>query len=279
MRSIPDVTLAALMNRYDVFFVDQFGVLRDDQDAYDGAPAALATIKNANKTVVVLSNSGRSGKFNSDRLVALGFAPDTFDHFVTSGDVAYELLSASTSAIAPGGKCFTISSGNDQNLADRLGLVSVDRGDDADVVIISGSEAEIISMDAYLEMLIPAASRQLPCYCTNPDIHKLSNGSIAPGAGSIARIYEKLGGTVVWLGKPHREIYDYALSLIGNPDRRRVVCIGDSVEHDILGAGGADLDSVLVRTGLMTAKSDTEVATIIASTGARPTFIMGSLGL
>jgi ribonucleotide monophosphatase NagD (HAD superfamily) len=237
--------LSDLIREYDVFFVDQFGVLRDDGGPYEGAIEVLSHLKAAGKIVVILSNSGRSGSFNADRLVKIGFAPESFDYFLTSGDV----------------------------LADRL-LFTAGSARDADVVIISGSEAERIPMDDYREMLRPAAERGLPCYCTNPDSYKLHNGSIAPGAGSIARLYEEIGGTVVWLGKPYREIYDHALRLVGTQDHRRILCVGDSIEHDILGAETAGLDSVLVRTGILAGSNNAELHKLMSDFSAFPTFIM-----
>jgi len=271
---VTPVTLPELVQKYDIFFIDQFGVLRDDAGPYEGAIAALAELASAGRQVVILSNSGRSGEYNSERLVKLGFAPGSFDFFVTSGDVAFDILSQPENSISQGARCFTISSGGDSNLADRLGLVSIEQASEAEIVIISGSEAEHISMDDYREMLRPAAESGVPCYCTNPDIHKLSNGSIAPGAGSIAKLYEAMGGHVTWLGKPYPEIYEHALKLVGGTDRRRVVCIGDSIDHDILGAQSAGLDSVLVRTGILAGISDEQIEELCKKARAYPRNIL-----
>jgi HAD superfamily hydrolase (TIGR01459 family) len=279
MSAIPETTLIGLIKRYDTFFIDQFGVLRDDSRPYMGAVAALKMVKDAGKTVIILSNSGRSGDYNATRLVDMGFARESFDKFVTSGDVAFSILSAPGSKIEAGARCLTISSGGDTNLATRLGLTVVDSGIDADLVVISGSEAEKVSMERYEEILRPAARRRLPCFCTNPDIHKLAGGSIAPGAGSIAKLYENLGGTVRWLGKPHIEIYEYALSLSRVGSKAQVVCIGDSVEHDILGAQGAGLDSVLVRTGILSALPDDKITDTFAEVGATPKYQMLKFGV
>ncbi|KAA0689132.1 TIGR01459 family HAD-type hydrolase [Neorhizobium sp. P12A] len=275
MITVPRITLDALIELYDVFFIDQFGVLRDDRGAYDGATSALQRVKDAGKTVVVLSNSGRSGEYNAKRLVKLGFSASSFDHFVTSGDVAFSILSAADSPIKSGALCFTISSGDDTNLAERLGLKVAKTALEADLLVISGSEAERISMDDYRQLLQPAAQRQLPCFCTNPDIHKLVGGSIAPGAGSIAKLYESLGGDVRWLGKPYREIYDFALTLASAADRRQVVCIGDSVEHDILGAQGVGLASVLVETGVLSSSTEAEKQDLFLSV-ATPTYLLSA---
>jgi HAD superfamily hydrolase (TIGR01459 family) len=279
MPKVMSITLSRLMQEYDIFFVDQFGVLRDDAGPYEGAIAALAEVASAGRKVVILSNSGRSGEYNSERLVKLGFSPESFDFFVTSGDVAFDVLSRPENAPRKKARCLTISSGGDSNLADRLGLVPTHTAFDAEIVIISGSEAERIPMDDYREILRPAARRGIPCYCTNPDIHKLNNGSIAPGAGSIAKLYESMGGPLTWLGKPYPEIYEHALRHLGVTDRRRVVCIGDSIDHDILGAKSAGLDSVLVRTGILADVNEEQLEDLYEGARAYPTHILQRFAL
>ncbi|MCK8781461.1 TIGR01459 family HAD-type hydrolase [Rhizobium sp. NTR19] len=275
MSSIPEIALSDLCDRYEVFFVDQFGVLRDDEGAYPGATDALRQLKSAGKTVVILSNSGRSGDHNAKRFIKLGFPRDSFDRFVTSGDAAFAVLSGQGSPVPPGTRCLTISSGDDRNLADRLGLTSTEDAAEAGLVIISGSEAEKIPLDSYAEQLRPAAKRGVPAICTNPDMHKLAGGTTAPGAGSIATLYEQLGGSVRWFGKPHRDIYEQAARTCGDPAHSSIVCIGDSIDHDILGASSFGLASVLVRTGILATLGTEELESMMAP-DRRPTFTMAA---
>lgn len=47
----------------------------------------------------------------------------------------------------------------------------------------------------------------------------------------------------VGVAKPHPGIFDYALSLIGNPPREQVLMVGDTPESDILGGNNAGLDT------------------------------------
>ncbi|WP_064697415.1 TIGR01459 family HAD-type hydrolase [Rhizobium aegyptiacum] len=267
--------VAALAAHYDTFLIDQFGVLRDDERAYPGANAALLHLKALGKTIVILSNSGRSGEYNAERLVRLGFDRTGFDHFLTSGDVAHDILALEAAERTGKMRCLTISSGLDRNLADRLGFESVENAEIADIVIISGSEAEAIPLSAYREKLEPAARRGVPCYCTNPDRHKLApGGGVAPAAGSIALAYQELGGPIRWFGKPYPAIYEHAQRLLGDPPSDRIVCIGDSLEHDIAGASRAGLASCLVRTGILAEHSDAELDGIAAGYGIRPNFLM-----
>jgi len=85
--------LHAIIDQYDVFLIDQFGVLHDGTVAYPASLDALEFLRQRGKTVVVLSNSGKRSSVNIARLQSLGFAQSGFDHVVTSGDVAHAYLS------------------------------------------------------------------------------------------------------------------------------------------------------------------------------------------
>lgn len=268
--------LKTLSERYNTFFVDQFGVLLDGRKAYAGATDALSWLKAQGKQIVILSNSGRPGAFNADRLVSLGFSPASFDQFVTSGDVAYALLSSGELPldIGPGGRCLTVSKGNDANLAERLGLQSTVSAGDADLVVISGSEADTLGMDHYRQLLQPAAERGVVCVCTNPDIHMLTGDEMVPGAGSIADLYEEMGGPVHRIGKPFIDIYKHAYRIAGEPEKHSVVAVGDSLDHDIAGANGFGIDSILMRTGVLADFSLAQLDARVAASGARPTHLL-----
>jgi len=248
----PIITLNELSALYDVFFIDQFGVLRGGEAAYAGAALALACLKAQGKTIVILSNSGRSGPYNADRLMRLGFDSGSFDYFVTSGDVAFALLESGLLPIERSRRTrsLTITSGDDHSLSDRLGFYSVVSADDANLVIISGSETERIPLESYRRLLYSAAKRGVPCICTNPDVHKLFGDTLLPAAGAIAALYEEMGGAVTHIGKPHMDIYLHAHALCSYPAKARIVAIGDSFDHDIRGAVTFEIDGVLAKTGV-----------------------------
>ncbi len=278
MKMPPTITLNELSTLYGVFFIDQFGVLRGGEAAYGGAAQALARLKAQGKTIVILSNSGRSGQYNAARLLRLGFDSGSFDHFVTSGDVALVLLE---SGLLPIGKTkhtrsLTISSGDDRSLADKLGFSSVASADDADLIIISGSETERIPLETYRSLLHPAARRGVPCICTNPDLHKLVGDTLLPAAGAIAALYEEMGGMVTRIGKPHMDIYQHAHALCRYPEKARIVSIGDSLDHDILGAATFGIDSVLVRTGVQALVSEAALEVQMQKVQLAPRYLLKS---
>ena len=64
-------------------------------------------------------------------------------------------------------------------------------------------------------------------------------------AGSIAQIFEKLGGIAVYFGKPHKEIYQMCFN-----SHEKVLAIGDNLRTDIMGANNLNLDSIFISSGV-----------------------------
>lgn len=251
-RIASNADLATLAGRYEAFFIDQFGVLHDGHTAYPGAVDALRMLKAAGKWVVLLSNSGKRSEPNIERLQALGFGRSDFDCFLTSGEVAWNMLStgSTAAAIPSGARCLLISRHDGASAIDGLGLRSVADGKDADVVIISGSRGDEVELEYYESLITEAAAKGTPCLCTNPDKLMLTAAGIRFGAGTIADLYQELGGPVTWIGKPYPEIYRVALERIGSPDPARVCCIGDSPEHDIAGGAAIGAATAFVQSGI-----------------------------
>ncbi|ESW70257.1 TIGR01459 family HAD-type hydrolase [Mesorhizobium sp. M1148] len=242
-----------LAERYDFFLLDQFGVLHDGASPYPGAVEALSALKRAGKTIVLISNSGKRAGPNESRLLKLGFEPGSWDHFVSSGEVAWEFFHdmAVSGKLLPNTKCLLISRDDDRSAIEGLPFALTKDGDDAGLVLISASEGDRYDLEHYRRLLAPAAVRQVPCFCTNPD--KIMLTAVGPrfGAGRLADLYEDLGGSVTRIGKPYPTIFGAALAVAGNPDRSTVVCVGDSVEHDIAGGLAAGVATVLVLSGIL----------------------------
>tara|TARA_B100000989_G_C19293298_1_gene365301 strand:- start:23 stop:625 length:603 start_codon:yes stop_codon:yes gene_type:complete len=83
--------------------------------------------------------------------------------------------------------------------------------------------------------------------CTNPDL-VVDRGNVREFcAGSIAQIFEKLGGEVKYFGKPYPEVYKKACK---NLRDKKVICIGDNLNTDIKGANIQNFDSLLINNGI-----------------------------
>ncbi len=250
--------VGSLVERYQVFLLDQFGVLHDGTNPYPGAVEALSALKRAGKTIVLVSNSGRRARPNESRLLKLGFEPGSWDQFVSSGEIAWRSFHEMTISgrLRPNTKCLPISREDDRSAIEGLPFTLTRDGNDAELVLISASEGDRYDLDHYRRQLGPAAARHVQCFCTNPD--KIMLTAVGPrfGAGRLADLYESLGGSVTRIGKPYAPIFDAALALVGNPDRSTVVCVGDSVEHDIAGGIGAGVATALVLSGILADTAD-----------------------
>lgn len=265
--------LRDLVESFDVFILDQFGVLHDGIAPYPGAVEALSKLKAASKRSLLLSNSGKRSAPNEDRLVKLGFAPGSWDHFLSSGEFAWRRLQKSLRG-RPGLRCLLIARDGDRSAVNGLPLVLTENGADADIVLLSASEGDRYDLGHYRGLLGPAAARGVECLCTNPDKIMLTAGGPCFGAGRIADLYAEMGGPVTWIGKPFPDIYRAALATLGSPDPARVVCVGDSIEHDIAGGKGAGLATALVTTGVLETASAQERDALYARHGATPDFLL-----
>ena len=269
----------ALASCFKAVFFDQYGVLHDGRSQYPGARDALAALKSRGVRIVVLSNSGLTGEANAQRMERLGFDRELYDFLVTSGDVARTLLKSGRVSVrlTPETRCFMISSSGGDEFVRTLGVASAAEGGAADLVVIAGSRADRFSLDDYRKLLAPAARRGAPCVCVNPDRLMLTGTGVAPGAGRIAEIYQELGGDVTWIGKPFADVYQAAARLSDVEDPGDVLCVGDSVEHDVVGAHAFGALAALVRTGILADLSDKELAAEIGRRGTVPDFVVENL--
>lgn len=221
--------------QFDGMLIDQFGVIHDGQKLYPGTRDVLENLHRLKIPVAVMTNSAKRAKPNRERLVKMGIPRHLFLDAVSSGDVAYSLLQPC--------RAFIISRRGDDYGFDGFTLVEAPQ--DAEVILILGSNAPETSMDEYAELLKDV---RIPAVCCNPDKQMLTPSGLQPAPGAIAALYENLGGSVRWIGKPYPEIYHHALKLIGNP--AEVLCIGDSAEHDVAGGRNAGCKTLLVKTGV-----------------------------
>jgi HAD superfamily hydrolase (TIGR01459 family) len=243
--------VAELAARYDHFLVDQWGVLHDGHVPYPGAIECLQRLRAAGKRVVLLSNSGQRTWMNRERLHHIGFDDSLFDDVVTSGEATWRALADRTDPFfrALGQRCVLWSRDGDRSLVQELDLAVVGV-EHADFLLLGGTEANA-RIEDFTAALERAAARDLPMVCANPDIVVVhANGAFGMAPGAVARHYEGLGGRVLYVGKPHRPIYELCLEALGHPASGTIVAIGDSVQHDIAGGAGVGLDTALNMAGI-----------------------------
>ena len=280
--------IGAFADRYEGFLLDQWGVIHDGRKALPEAVAALAELKRRNKRLVVLSNSGRRAALNRRRLAEMGLNVALFDAVVTSGEAAWSLLKHRTQPgfRELGRRCVLFTIGGDRGVLDGLGIEVVEQPEDADFLFNTGLEIPPRTLDDYHDVLERAAVLRLPMVCSNPDRVAPSSGRLITAPGTVAALYEQMGCDVLYVGKPHAPIYGACLDALDGLEPSEIVAVGDSVEHDVRGANGVEIDACFVTGGIHAeefpaaaspAESQAKLADLCQRFGARPQWVMPRL--
>jgi HAD superfamily hydrolase (TIGR01459 family) len=235
--------LSEIAQNFDGMLIDQFGVLHDGQKLYPGALDVLANLHALKIPVVVMTNSGKRAASNVERLLKMGVPRAHFVGAVSSGEVAYQNLNVK--------RAFLIG-----KQGEDYGFEGIEfcEPSEAEVMLILGSNAPETSLDHYRKIL---KNIKLPAICCNPDRLMLTAQGLQIAPGAIAAAYGEMGGVVTWIGKPDRAIYMHALKMLDEP--KRVLCIGDSAEHDVAGGRRAGLDTLLVQQGVSAHLTEFEI--------------------
>ncbi|HMA14940.1 MAG TPA: TIGR01459 family HAD-type hydrolase [Kiloniellaceae bacterium] len=244
--------LAPLAARYDVFLLDQFGVLHDGSTPYPGALPCLEALRAAGKRVIVLSNSGTRQQPNVERMARIGIPPELYDEIVTSGEVARSLLADPPPELRRGQgrgplRCLTLGESARALLA-GLDITITEEAAEADFLLVASLSFDPPPRSAFAGVFAEARARNLTLVCANPDVKGVSAAGLIHAPGALAADYAALGGRVVYIGKPHPLIYRHVLDRLSSPVR--VLAVGDSLAHDVAGARGAGLASAFVIGGI-----------------------------
>jgi HAD superfamily hydrolase (TIGR01459 family) len=247
----PLPSLGAVAGDYDILLCDVWGVIHNGRESWPGPCEALARFNREGGLVVLISNSPRPAKDVIAQLDGLGVPREAWKAFVTSGDATRAELSKR----APG-PALILGPERDWPLYAGLGLDVVEDAASAAFLSVTGLvDDETETPEDYRERLSAAAARDLELICANPDRVVQRGDKLIYCGGSLADLYESLGGRVTMAGKPYGPIYDLALKeaemLLGGPvDRSRVLCIGDGVVTDVMGANAQALDCLFIAQGI-----------------------------
>lgn len=246
--------ISDISDSYSGFIIDQWGVLHDGDKPYEGVVECLKELKGRGKYIIILSNSGKTADANRDRLKEIGIPPALYNDIVTSGEMTWQGLKAQGEGIFKdlGQTCYLISRGGDRSILEGVDIKVADDPEDADFLIISGSDAPEKTIEDYEPILRKAARKRLKALCANPDSKAIIGQTYVMGAGSIARRYQDFGGVVHYIGKPHLPIFQYCMKILQEKGiyPGETVMVGDTMSHDILGGYGANMDTCLVKNGL-----------------------------
>ena len=233
--------LRSIVGEYDVFFIDIWGVLHNGLNLFQNSIEVLEKLENNKKQYVLLTNAPRPNLTVIKYLKKMGLDKKKAQQVYTSGQAALDQLKTMNSE-----SFFHIGPPRDFDLFKTFENQKVEKIGSCDFLLCTGlfvgHESEL---KFYEKLLLDHTEKKM--ICTNPDL-VVDRGNVREFcAGTIAKIFEKLGGEVKYFGKPYPEVYKKAFN---NLRGKKVICIGDNLNTDIKGANIQNFDSLLINNGI-----------------------------
>jgi len=281
--------LRDIADRYDAYILDLWGCVHNGIAPFPGAKDGLRQLKESGKRVLLLSNAPRRASVIVEQLARIhGIGGDLYDAVLTSGEVAWQALQRRDDAqhAKLGTRALHIGPERDLGMFEDNGIVRVTDPAQANFILATGPNTDDLDVAAHERLLQDSRARGLPLLCANPDLEVIRGETRLVCAGAIAERYADLGGEVIYHGKPHAVTYRVALDTLRRPDPARVLCVGDGLRTDILGANRAGLPSAFIPGGIHDAElgirmgeapDPARVASLLARFGASATYVLPAL--
>ena len=257
MKIVPYIEyFSEVVDKYDVFILDQWGVMHDGKAGYSHAIKCVNQLAKLKKKLIIISNTSKRKNTTSDQLVKLGFEKNNFFEVITSGEMIWQnLYNKSDKFIKTlGSKCYFIfdaTKEENSKYINGLDYNFVNNIENADFILGCTPSSGLTTVD-YVPLLEKAIKRDIPFICANPDFETIepTYNNLIICMGTIAELYKDFGGKVFIMGKPSTSIYQEGTKHIKDIDKSKILAIGDSIYHDIKGANEFQIDSMLITSGI-----------------------------
>ena len=240
VKNLDQEGIKSIVNRYDLFFIDLWGVVHNGIELYDNSIDVLDNLAAAKKDFILLTNAPRPNATVINFLKKIGLKK-YYENVFTSGEAAYKYLISELDKK----KFFHIGPPRDFDLFQNIENNNVSKIEDADYILCTGLfEDQENDLNYYKNLLSNHVSKKM--ICTNPDLIVDRGEQREYCAGSVAKSFEEIKGEIIYFGKPHPPVYNLSTSIIN----KNVLCIGDNLNTDIKGANIQNFDSLLITNGI-----------------------------
>jgi HAD superfamily hydrolase (TIGR01459 family) len=250
--NVPERYLASIgqvADAYDAYILDLWGVIHDGTQLYPRVKECLQELRDRNKKIIFLSNAPRRAITVQEALERMGITQNLYDTIITSGETAYQYLAQTTEL---GKQYFYIGLEKDRKILEGLDYAEVKDPAQAQFLLLAHTYIDNQPMAELLPLMQACLKNNIPALCINPDMEVVRmGGQRVYCAGEMAAEYEKLGGKVLYFGKPHPAVYEACFKTFSGIDKSRIVAVGDNLATDILGANKNRFASVLVTGGVL----------------------------
>ena len=246
---------AVLLDAYGVFWGgNHFGL-------FPGAAERMADLVSQGKIVGILSNSTQLAEKEIAKVASHGLIQGPHFHFfMTSGSATKQLLTHSSLPFnTPRKKYWLLGELNPGysshiSIFENTAYTETPHIEEADFIYIMVPHINGVDQTdptLFKHKIESITHHHLPMVCPNPDrfAHEGNPPRPVVRQGSIAELYESMGGTVFYIGKPYPLIYSEAISLFaqhGITDLKQILMIGDTPETDIRGGNKIGMSTALL---------------------------------
>ena len=233
--------LKSIVDNYDLFYIDLWGVVHDGIKLHNQASIALKELLKMNKKFVLLTNAPRPNQTVRTFLEKIGMEEEITNHVFTSGEAALNYLKKFYFFK----KFYHIGPPRDFDLFNDFKKNESKELNNSQYLLCTGLfDAHDKDLNYYKVLLEKHLNKKM--ICTNPDLIVDRGNQRELCAGSVAMVFKKLGGEVIYFGKPYPEIYNQSI----NNNNKKILSIGDNLNTDIKGANLQNYDSLLISNGV-----------------------------
>lgn len=238
---------SSIWGKYDTLLCDLDGVIYEGTNAIGGAVETVNSILETGLPVgYVTNNSSRKPETIAAQLEGFGILTKPQD-IIGSAKTGVEILAT---LIPAGAKVFVVGGEGLRSRVIEAGFELVDNSDEKPAGVIQGFDPSVAWTD--LAEASYSIANGAKWVATNQDWTIPREKGIAPGNGTlVSAVHTAVGQLPIFAGKPEPAIYKTAVDHFG---AKRAIFIGDRIDTDIRGANRAEIDSVLVMTGISTRK-------------------------
>jgi len=233
--------LSSIAGNYDIFYIDLWGVIHNGINLHKNAIEALKEITKAKKQYVLLTNAPRPNKTVKSFLEKMGMHKEIREKVYSSGEAALIYLKKNLLD----DKFYHLGPARDIDLFLDFKKNKTEDIKESSYLLCTGLfEEQGEDLDYYNELFKKHINKKM--ICTNPDLIVDRGDKRELCAGSVAIIFEKMGGEVIYFGKPFAEVYNQSI----NNKEKKALSIGDNLNTDIKGANLLNYDSLLISNGV-----------------------------
>ena len=240
-KNLDNLGLSSIVDNYQLFYIDLWGVIHNGISLHNEAIIALKEITKKKKEYVLLTNAPRPNKAVKNFLEKMGMEKEIREHVFTSGEAALNYLRKNFISK----KFFHIGPPRDFDLFKDFEGNKAQNIENGEYILCTGLyDDHDKDLNYYKNLFEKNTNKKM--ICTNPDLIVDKGNKRELCAGSVAVVFEKMGGEVIYFGKPYPEVYNQSIE----NKNKKILSIGDNLNTDIKGANLLNYDSLIISNGV-----------------------------